>query len=145
MVVVRPLIHAAHHLRRFSSAAAGKVHALNFVAEKVRFSSSSLSSDEHVLQNLPQGAQIHLDFFGEPISFFGVENGENLENVVAALDRFEIGLVTKGKAFTGNFPMKLEGACCVRLLTLFSFSYIRFALFHFRFLTRKNRRRRGIW
>jgi len=52
---------------------------------------------------LPQGAQIHLDFFGEPISFFGVENGGNIESTVAALDRFEIGLVTKGKAFTGTF------------------------------------------
>ena len=97
MVVSRSLIHATNRLRRASYIA----------VDKARFATSSLSSYEQAIQNLPDGAQIHLDFFGEPISFFGVESGGNIENTVAALDRFEIGLVTRGKAFTGKLTGKL--------------------------------------
>ena len=93
MVVPRSLILATHRLRRVSY----------FATDKALFTTSSLSSYEQAIQNLPDGAQIHLDFFGEPISFFGVESGGNIENTVAAIDRFEMGLVTRGKAFTGRF------------------------------------------
>lgn len=102
MGVSRALIRAAHRLHRVSSVAADNTRVSNVVTDKARFTSSSLSSYEQAIQNLPQGAKIHLDFFGEPISFFGVENETSIENTVAALDRFEIGLVTKGKAFTGK-------------------------------------------
>lgn len=101
MGVSRALIRAAHRLHRLSSVAADNIRVSN-VSDKARFATSSLSSYEQAIQNLPQDAKIHLDFFGEPISFFGVENETNIENTVAALDRFEIGLVTKGKAFTGK-------------------------------------------
>lgn len=59
-------------------------------------------SFEEAIAKLPEGAQLHLDFFGEPVSFFGITGGDNIENVVASLDRFVIGIASKGKAFTGK-------------------------------------------
>eukprot|EP00934_Nitzschia_sp_Nitz4_P000326 Nitzschia sp. Nitz4//scaffold260_size33533//26353//28686//NITZ4_007882-RA/size33533-processed-gene-0.3-mRNA-1//1//CDS//3329544692//326//frame0 len=63
---------------------------------------------EQATARLPQGAQIHLDFFGEPVTFFGVDKTEskgsdyNIDNAVASLDGFVIGAVSKGKSFTGG-------------------------------------------
>ena len=56
---------------------------------------------QQALAALPKGGQIHLDFFGEPVTFFNF-TGKDISNVVAALDVFEIGIATKGKAFTGG-------------------------------------------
>jgi hypothetical protein len=63
-------------------------------------------SFEEALSELPKGAQLHLDFFGEAVSFFGVNNQDNIQNVVASLDRFIIGIASKGKAFTGRFHLE---------------------------------------
>ena len=61
---------------------------------------------EQALAKLPDRAQIHLDFFGEPVTFFGVSSsdaGENrITNAVASLDGFVIGVASKGKSFTGG-------------------------------------------
>jgi hypothetical protein len=57
---------------------------------------------EQTLAELPDGAQIHLDFFGEPVTFLGGATTKTISNAVAALDGFEIGVVSKGKAFTGG-------------------------------------------
>lgn len=64
--------------------------------------SQSSNSFEEALAALPEGSQIHLDFFGEPVTFFGVLPTENISNAVAALDGFVIGVASKGKAFTGG-------------------------------------------
>jgi len=60
---------------------------------------------ERALAELPKGAQIHLDFFGEPVTFLA-DNGNNdskdIAPAVASLDGFLIGIVSKGKAFTGG-------------------------------------------
>jgi hypothetical protein len=60
---------------------------------------------ERALSELPKGAQIHLDFFGEPVTFLG-DDGKNsskdITPAVASLDGFLIGIVSKGKAFTGG-------------------------------------------
>jgi hypothetical protein len=81
-----------------------KVSAFSTESAGTDLSSSDVQKDpyERAVAELPEGAQIHLDFFGEPVTFFGVSAGDNLSNVVAALDVFEIGVVTKGKAFTGG-------------------------------------------
>ncbi len=74
---------------------------------------SSLEAPPHIkldpydqaLRKLPDGAQIHLDFFGEPITFFGVsasEGEKSITSAVASLDGFIIGVASKGKAFTGG-------------------------------------------
>ena len=63
---------------------------------------------EQALQELPDGAQIHLDFFGEPVTFLGVsskqqEQGDSaITSAVASLDGFVIGVASKGKSFTGG-------------------------------------------
>ena len=59
---------------------------------------------EKALADLPDGAQIHLDFFGEPVTFLGDESGssKDIAPAVASLDGFLIGVVSKGKAFTGG-------------------------------------------
>jgi hypothetical protein len=65
---------------------------------------ASSSSYEQALSELPAYAQIHFDFFGEPITFFGVSHDKKKPAIsaVAALDGFEIGVVSKGKALTGG-------------------------------------------
>jgi hypothetical protein len=65
--------------------------------------SSANFSFEQAISELPKGAQIHLDFFGEPVTFFGVSGEDKIQNAVASLDRFVIGIASKGKAFTGTF------------------------------------------
>jgi hypothetical protein len=62
---------------------------------------------ERALQELPDGAQIHLDFFGEPVTFMGVSQQQPqgdgaITKAVASLDGFVIGVATKGKSFTGG-------------------------------------------
>jgi hypothetical protein len=60
---------------------------------------------EQALVELPEGAQLHLDFFGEPVTFFGVSSssGDNsITTAVASLDGFVIGAASKGKSFTGG-------------------------------------------
>jgi hypothetical protein len=57
---------------------------------------------EQAIAELPDGAQIHLDFFGEPVTFFGVSSKDNIPNAVASLDGFVIGVASKGKSFTGG-------------------------------------------
>jgi hypothetical protein len=57
---------------------------------------------ESAIAELPEGAQIHFDFFGEPVTFFGIDSKDDISTVVASLDVFEIGVATKGKAFTGG-------------------------------------------
>jgi hypothetical protein len=61
---------------------------------------------ERALAELPKGAQIHLDFFGEPVTFLGDDGSTNdskdIAPAVASLDGFLIGIVSKGKAFTGG-------------------------------------------
>jgi hypothetical protein len=85
----------------------------SFSTESTESSSSSAGTElpsshgqtdpyERAVAELPEGAQIHLDFFGEPVTFFGVSAQDNISNVVASLDVFEIGVATKGKAFTGG-------------------------------------------
>ena len=66
--------------------------------------SSSNWSYEQALAELPEGSQIHLDFFGEPVTFLGAAHHKKKEiaNAVAALDGFEIGVLSKGRAFTGG-------------------------------------------
>ena len=59
-------------------------------------------SYERAIAELPEGAQIHLDFFGEPVTFFGVKGTDNIPNAVASLDGFVIGAASKGKSFTGG-------------------------------------------
>lgn len=63
--------------------------------------------DPHVkaLAELPDGAQIHLDFFGEPVTFFSdssADGDKSIANAVASLDGFIIGVASKGKSFTGG-------------------------------------------
>lgn len=60
------------------------------------------NSYEKVIADLPDGAQIHLDFFGEPVTFFGVSKTDKIPTAVASLDGFIIGAASKGKAFTGG-------------------------------------------
>lgn len=64
---------------------------------------------EQALQELPDGVQLHLDFFGEPVTFMGVpqqgrkERGDAaITSAVASLDGFVIGVASKGKSFTGG-------------------------------------------
>ena len=60
---------------------------------------------ERALADLPKGAQIHLDFFGEPVTFLGDDtstDSNDMTTAVASLDGFLIGIVSKGKAFTGG-------------------------------------------
>ena len=62
---------------------------------------------ERALADLPKGAQIHLDFFGEPVTFLGDDGStrtgsKDITTAVASLDGFLIGIVSKGKAFTGG-------------------------------------------
>jgi hypothetical protein len=57
---------------------------------------------EQAVAELPKGAQLHLDFFGEPVTFLGVSGKDNIPNAVASLDGFVIGTASKGKAFTGG-------------------------------------------
>ena len=61
---------------------------------------------ERALSELPEGSQIHLDFFGEPVTFLSddrcVKTNEDITPAVASLDGFLIGIVSKGKAFTGG-------------------------------------------
>eukprot|EP00536_Pseudo-nitzschia_multiseries_P004191 jgi/Psemu1/187554/e_gw1.68.109.1 len=60
---------------------------------------------EQALAELPKGAQIHLDFFGEPVTFLARGGNNHIDDVapaVASLDGFLIGIVSKGKAFTGG-------------------------------------------
>ena len=66
--------------------------------------SSSSWSYEQALAELPDGSQIHFDFFGEPVTFLGVSRHKKKEiaNAVAALDGFEIGVLSKGRAFSGG-------------------------------------------
>ena len=93
MVVTKTLQQSFHR----------RLHRLpNIYRGRSRLATSSVPSYEQALRNLPHGPQIHLDFFGEPISFLSAENDYSIENTVAALDRFEIGLATRGKAFTGG-------------------------------------------
>lgn len=72
--------------------------------------STLLDPYEQALAELPDGAQLHLDFFGEPVTFFGVSSssssssGDNnsITTAVASLDGFVIGVASKGKSFTGG-------------------------------------------
>ncbi len=57
---------------------------------------------ERALADLPKGAQIHLDFFGEPVTFDETSASKDITTAVASLDGFLIGIVSKGKAFTGG-------------------------------------------
>lgn len=60
---------------------------------------------ERALADLPKGAQIHLDFFGEPVTFLQDDEStasNDITTAVASLDGFMIGIVSKGKAFTGG-------------------------------------------
>jgi hypothetical protein len=63
---------------------------------------SNQNSYEQALSELPEGAQIHLDFFGEPVTFFGVSGKDKIPNAVASLDGFVIGAASKGKSFHGG-------------------------------------------
>lgn len=96
------------------------------IANTVRYLSTVFSNNsedeptrrnplEQALAELPEGAQIHLDFFGEPVTFLGVPKGNStstlrttarpvpdIASAVACLDGFLIGVATKGKAFTGG-------------------------------------------
>ena len=60
------------------------------------------NSYEKAISELPDGAQIHLDFFGEPVTFQGISRADKIPNAVASLDGFIIGVASKGKAFTGG-------------------------------------------
>lgn len=57
---------------------------------------------EEAVAKLPRGSQLHLDFFGEPVTFLRVSHMDSIGNAIAALDGFEIGVISKGKAFTGG-------------------------------------------
>ena len=59
---------------------------------------------ESALAKLPEGGQIHLDFFGEPVTFLGCDEKQHddIASAIASLDGFLIGIVSKGKAFTGG-------------------------------------------
>jgi len=66
---------------------------------------------DDALAMLPDGAQIHLDFFGEPITFLGAnrpsdlsqrQHKDTLTSAVASLDGFLVGVGSKGKSFTGG-------------------------------------------
>ncbi|KAG7346561.1 hypothetical protein IV203_005629 [Nitzschia inconspicua] len=69
---------------------------------------------EQAIAELPEGAQIHLDFFGEPVTFIGANEKRptttssnkgskgDVASAISALDGFVIGLVSKGKAFVGG-------------------------------------------
>ena len=75
--------------------------------QEEKASRSLLDPYEQALLDLPEGAQLHLDFFGEPVTFFGVTSSsspgdKSITNAVASLDGFVIGIATKGKAFTGG-------------------------------------------
>jgi len=84
--------------RRFSSETSTNGHS----------GSAVLDPYEQALQELPDGGQIHLDFFGEPVTFLGVssakeEQGDTaIAKAVASLDGFVIGIASKGKSFTGG-------------------------------------------
>ena len=48
---------------------------------------------------------IHLDFFGEPVTFLQDDEStasKDITTAVASLDGFMFGIVSKGKAFTGG-------------------------------------------
>ena len=68
------------------------------------------SSIEDALSTLPEGSQIHLDFYGEPVTFLGAgrpsSSNNNNHNVttqaMAALDGFILGVTSKGKACQGG-------------------------------------------
>ena len=59
---------------------------------------------ESAISKLPKGGKIHLDFFQEPVTFLGCneKNNEDIASAIACLDGFLIGIVSKGKAFTGG-------------------------------------------
>ena len=47
------------------------------------------------------------------MTFLGLNNEDNIQNAVASLDRFVIGVSTKGKAFTGggeDFGLNVKSA-----------------------------------
>lgn len=66
---------------------------------------------DDAIARLPHGAQLHLDFFGEPVTFLGAdrpsvvnkrEQEDTLSSAIASLDGFLVGVASKGKAFTGG-------------------------------------------
>lgn len=59
---------------------------------------------ELALSKLPKGGQIHLDFFQEPVTFLGCDekHTDDIASAIGSLDGFLIGIVSKGKAFTGG-------------------------------------------
>lgn len=65
----------------------------------------ALDPYEQALSELPNGVQILLDFFGEPITFSGIASSDmnkSISSAVASLDGFIIGVASKGKSFTGG-------------------------------------------
>jgi hypothetical protein len=83
--------------------------------EKDDFTSIVATRNEDPFQQavaeLPEGGQIHLDFFREPVTFFQnpvtcsgdvLSRQPDIASAIAALDGFLIGIVSKGKAFTGG-------------------------------------------
>lgn len=75
---------------------------LEFSTDSSNAVQKNQNSYERVLSELPEGAQIHLDFFGEPVTFFGVSGKDKILNAVASLDGFVIGAASKGKSFHGG-------------------------------------------
>jgi hypothetical protein len=66
---------------------------------------------DDALARLPDGAQLHLDFFGEPVTFLGADrpsvvshrqHKDTLSSAIASLDGFLVGIASKGKSFTGG-------------------------------------------
>jgi len=78
----------------------------SFVSFSSAAGASRNDSYDEALASLPRHAQLQFDFFGEPVTFFGMKDTENKKNTtanaMAALDGFLLAVATKGRTCTGG-------------------------------------------
>lgn len=59
-------------------------------------------SFDDALAALPPDAQLQFDFFGEPITFLGLQADDRTANAMVALDGFLLAIASKGRTCTGG-------------------------------------------
>jgi hypothetical protein len=78
------------------------LHIANSAKKIFSTTSSSQNTSLDDSANRPKSGQLELDFFGEPVTFFGLSPDDRTQNAMAALDGFLLCAVSKGKTCAGG-------------------------------------------
>jgi len=92
------VLPASGHPRLLSWKAATR----NFSAETTTTPNSDEKSLYGSAKHLPKHGQLEHDFFGEPVTFLGLHEGDTVTNAMAALDGWLLGAVSKGLTCFGG-------------------------------------------